>query len=101
MNESKDYHMNIKTEQAGAFRILIEALKEILTEGNFIFDDTGIKLMAMDSTANVLVHMKLFGEKFEYFFCSKKINIGLNLLNLYKLIKTMSNNDTLTLFIEK
>ena len=37
MNDSKDYHVNIKTEQAGAFRILIEALKEILTEkGNLI-----------------------------------------------------------------
>ena len=35
--------LNIKTEQAGAFRILIEALKEILTEANFIFDESGIK----------------------------------------------------------
>ena len=43
MNELKDYHMKIKTEQAGAFRILIEALKEILTEGSFSFDETGIK----------------------------------------------------------
>ena len=42
MNDTKDYHVNIKTEQAGAFRILIEALKEILTEGNLIFDSTGI-----------------------------------------------------------
>ena len=32
MNDIKDYHVNIKTEQAGAFRILIEALKEILTD---------------------------------------------------------------------
>ena len=41
-NIRKDYHINIKTEQAGAFRILIEALKEILTEGNLIFDENGI-----------------------------------------------------------
>ena len=33
MNDTKDYHINIKTEQAGAFRILIEALKEILPNG--------------------------------------------------------------------
>uniref|UniRef100_A0A6C0C7J8 Proliferating cell nuclear antigen PCNA N-terminal domain-containing protein n=1 Tax=viral metagenome TaxID=1070528 RepID=A0A6C0C7J8_9ZZZZ len=95
-----NYIFNIKTVQTGAIRILIESLKEILTDANFTIDENGIKLIAMDSTANVLVHMKLFGEKFEYFFCSKKINIGLNLLNLYKLIKTMSNNDTLTLFME-
>ena len=30
-----DYKLKLKTEQAGAFRILVEALKEILTEANF------------------------------------------------------------------
>ena len=55
----------IKTEQAGAFRILIEALKEILTE-NLIFDNTGIKLMAMDSTHSILIHMKLDADNLNF-----------------------------------
>jgi proliferating cell nuclear antigen len=97
----ENYIFNIKTVQTCAIRILIESLKEILTDANFVITDKGIKLMAMDSTANVLVHMKLHHDKFEYFHCSKKVNVGLNLSNLYKLIKTMSNNDTLTLFMEK
>jgi len=101
MNDIKDYHVNIKTEQAGAFRILIEALKEILTEGNLIFDETGIKLMAMDSTHSILIHMKLDAENFEFFHCPKKMLIGVNMLNFFKLIKTMNNSETLTLFIEK
>ena len=101
MNELKDYHMNIKTEQAGAFRILIEALKEILTEGNFIFDETGVKLMAMDSTHSILIHMKLECDNFEFFHCPKKMTVGVNMLNFFKLIKTMNNAETLTLFIEK
>jgi proliferating cell nuclear antigen len=96
-----NYIFNIKTVQTGAIRILVESLKEILTDANFIIDKNGIKLVATDSTANVLVHMKLIADKFEYFLSNKKINIGLNLSNFYKLIKTMSNNDTLTLFMEK
>ena len=32
----------IRTVQAGAFRTLIEALKEILTEANLEFDSTGL-----------------------------------------------------------
>ena len=48
------YLLNIKTVQSGAFRILIEALKEILTDGSFTFDESGIKLMAMDSTHSIL-----------------------------------------------
>ena len=66
--ESMDnYLFNIKTVQSGAIRILIEALKEILTDGNFIFDKTGIKLLAMDSTHTILIHMKLDAINFEWF----------------------------------
>lgn len=102
MSESNDkYLINIKTVQTGAFRILVEALKEILTDTNIIFDETGIKLIATDNSHIVLIHMKLLADKFEHFFCDKRITVGLNMNNLYKLIKTMSNNDILTLFIEK
>jgi proliferating cell nuclear antigen len=102
MDESmENYTMNIKTEQTAAFRILVEALKEILTEGNFIFDETGIKLMAMDSTHSILIHMKLDAFNFEFFHCPQKVVVGINMLNFFKLIKTMSNSENLTLFIEK
>ena len=100
-NEDDKYIFNIKTVQSGAFRILIEALKEILTDGNITFDENGIKLMAMDSTHSVLIHLKLEAQNFEYFRCFKKITIGVNMLNFFKLIKTMTNSETLTLFIEK
>ena len=43
---NEDYIVNIKTVQSGAFRVLVEALKEILTDTNIIFDETGIKLIA-------------------------------------------------------
>ena len=93
--------LHIRTEQTGAFRILIEALKEILTEGNFIFDKTGIKLMALDSTHTILIHMKLDAENFEFFECHETIYVGVNMLNLFKLIKTMNNSEKLTLYIDK
>ena len=99
--EDDKFIFNIKTVQTGAIRILIESLKEILTDANFIIDKNGIKLIAMDSTHTVLIHMKLLQEKFEFFHCEKKINIGVNMSNFFKLVKTMTNNDTLTLFMEK
>ena len=33
--------IEVKTVQSAAFRVLIEALKEILTDANFQFDETG------------------------------------------------------------
>ena len=48
--ENEKYIMNIKTVQSSAFRVLIEALKEILTDTNLTFDKDGIKLIATDNS---------------------------------------------------
>ena len=93
--------LEIKTVQASAFRILVEALKEILTDANFECDETGIKMIAMDSSRTVLVHLKLQADKFESYVCKEKKVLGISMINLFRVIKTMNNNDTLTLFLEK
>ena len=36
------YTLEMKTQPSNAFRILIEALKEILTDANIEFDDTAV-----------------------------------------------------------
>lgn len=99
-SEDNKYAFLISTVQASAFRILIEALKEILTEANFIFDETGIKVIAMDSSHTVLVHLKLNAQEFCSYQCSKQVVVGIGLMNMFKLMKTMNNNSILTLFLE-
>jgi proliferating cell nuclear antigen len=89
----------IKTIQAAAFRTLIEALKEILTEANLEFDSTGIKIMAMDETHTVMVYLRLYADRFNEFYCPQKYVLGINMIYLFKLIKTMGNNDSLTLYL--
>jgi len=65
MEENLDnFIFNVKTVQTSAIKILVESLKEILTDCNFIIDKDGIKLLAMDSTHTVLVHMKLDSNNF-------------------------------------
>ena len=93
--------LEVKTVQSGAFRILIEALKEILTDANLEFDQSGMKVMAMDSSHTVLVHLKLHSDNFEHYSITKdKVVLGINMINFFKLIKTMGNSDTLTLFVK-
>jgi proliferating cell nuclear antigen len=96
-----DHILDIKTVQSIAIKILCEALKELLTDSNLIFDNDGIKLIAMDSTKSVLIFLKLDSNKFESYYCKERIKIGINFLNLFKLIKTINNTDTLTFFIHK
>lgn len=93
--------LEIKTVQATAFKILVEALKELLTDTSVEFDETGMKIIAMDTSHIVLVHLKLDASKFEYYKCDTKMCIGVSMLNLHKLIKTINSNDTLTLFMDE
>ena len=95
------YCLEIRTVQSSAFKILVEALKELLVDTCIEFDDTGLKVISMDNSHVVLVHLKLEASKFEYYYCENKMSIGVNMLNLFKLVRTINSNDTLTLFIEK
>ena len=98
---SSEYLLELKTVQATTFKQLVDALKEILMDVNLEFDKTGLKIVAMDTTHVVLVHLKLDADKFEEYFCEKKIYVGINMLKLHMLIKTIGNGDIMTLFIEK
>tara|TARA_Y100000389_G_scaffold59255_1_gene55303 strand:+ start:432 stop:1208 length:777 start_codon:yes stop_codon:yes gene_type:complete len=93
------YVFDIKTIQSSAIKCMIEALKELLTDTVLEINDTGIKIVAMDNSHVILVHLKLFADKFEYFKCNRPISIGINMLNFYKIIKTINNNDILSLFV--
>jgi proliferating cell nuclear antigen len=94
--------LEITTVQTAPFRTLATALKDILLETNIIFTPEGIKIMNMDKTQTILVHLLLDAENFETFECAHpKITIGVNTLHFFRLINTMDNDDTLTLFINE
>jgi proliferating cell nuclear antigen len=96
-----DYILYIKTVQSHSIKILIESLKEVLTDINLYFDYNGLKIMTMDNARVALVYVRLHKENFEEFFCESKTMCGINMIYLFKLLKTVGNNDVLTIFIRK
>jgi proliferating cell nuclear antigen len=92
--------LEISTVQATAVRILVEALKEILIDANFEFTKEGIRIMKMDSSSTVLVHLRLHADNFESYFCDRPRILGINMFNLFKLIRTIGNDDILTLYYD-
>jgi len=56
---SSPFLLELKTVQATTFKQVIDALKEILMDVNLEFDETGLKIVAMDTTHVVMVHLKL------------------------------------------
>jgi proliferating cell nuclear antigen len=101
MTENMEYLLEIQTVQATTFKQMIDALKEILMDVNLEFDNTGMRIVAMDNTHVVLVHLKLDADRFETYNCTGKHYVGINMIKLHMLIKTISNGDILTLFVEE
>lgn len=100
-----NYILYIKTIQSNIIRILFESLKDILHDVNLIFNKKGIKIKAKDENNVSFVYLKLSAEKFKEggeFYCSTNDNkyIGVDLILLNKLIKSVNTGDVLTLYIE-
>ena len=94
--------MTLKTVQISPFRTLMTALKDILLESNITFQPDGMRIINMDKSHTILVHLFLKADKFEFYECKKeKIIIGVNMFHLFKLINSIDNDDTLTMYIEQ
>ena len=94
--------LTIQTLQIAPIRTLMAALKDILLETNIIFTAEGLKIVNMDKSHTILVHLFLNAANFEFFECKlDKIIIGVNMFHLFKLINSIDNDDTLTIYIEE
>lgn len=93
--------LTIKTVQIAPFRTLMTALKDILLETNITFEADGMRIINMDKSHTILAHLHLASQNFEFYECKKeKIIIGVNMFHLFKLINTIENDETLTIYIE-
>ena len=117
----------VQTEHVIPFKTLIEVLKEVLTDVVIEFrnetfkkqvtnnedittendNDTenknqgGIRIMTVDSTKSILINLKLDASQFTIFECKQsKLELGVNLSMLNRLIRSMDKDDTLTLYVE-
>ena len=86
-SQDKNNILLIKTVQIAPFRTLMVALKDILLETNISFKKDGMRIINMDKSQTILVHMHLHADNFEFYECKRdKIIVGVNMLHLFKLI---------------
>jgi len=101
MNEENNV-LTLKTVQIQPIRNTITAIKDILTDATITFTKEGMKIINFDKTHTILVNVVLNAHKFEKYVCiPDKIIVCANTLHLFKVISTMSNDDTLSMYIEK
>jgi proliferating cell nuclear antigen len=100
MNEANNV-LTIKTVQIQPIRNMITAIKDILTDATITFTKEGMKIINFDKTHTILVDIMLEAKNFELYKCiPEKIIVCANTLHLFKVISTMSNDDTLSMYIE-
>lgn len=91
--------MKLKTIQAAAFKSTFEVLKDILNDVNMYFTKDGIKILTLDTARAALVDFHLYADNFEEYECDEDMVAGINITNTFKLLKSISNNDTMSMSI--
>jgi len=91
--------MKFKTIQASAVKSAFEVLKDILNDVNVYFTKKGVQVLTLDTARVALVDMFLDADNFEEYYCEADMVAGINVTNMFKLLKFISNNDTLTVEI--
>lgn len=91
--------MKLVTVQAAAIKSTFEVLKDILNDVNIYFKPEGMFIVTLDTARTSLIDMFLPSDNFEEYICNGNIDCGVNMTNMYKLLKTITVNDVLIISI--
>lgn len=94
-----------KTVEAHAFKVLIELLHHTINIACFNIKPEGFYLRQMDHNQKLLIDIFLEAPSFNFYHFdqtdTQKMNIGLNLNHLFKMLKSVKKRDSIELYITK
>lgn len=99
--EYKDYVLFLQSVQATPIKTLTDSLKDVINDINILFDKNGLQIKTTDPNRVTLVSLELKADKFDSYYCPNSEIVGVNMLSIHKLLKSIGNNDTLSLYIKK
>jgi proliferating cell nuclear antigen len=83
-------------EDVGLIQDSMKTISDLISEGTFQFTEEGVKLIAADSAMVALVDFQIEKDVFEDYELDEEEKIGLNLENLYSILRKANSNDTIT-----
>lgn len=89
--------LEARLNQAGVFKALVEAIKDLVQDCNFDCGQDGIQLQAMDNSHVALVSMKLQSDAFNPYRCDRSLALGINLGSLTKVLRAAGKDDSMTI----
>lgn len=93
--------MKLKTIQASAIKASFEVLKDILNDVNIFFRPEGVVVTTLDSARSSLIDLRLQKENFEEYECEEEMIAGVNISNVFKILKSVGSSDVLSMRIDK
>ena len=83
------------TIRAGVLKSLVECTKELWGSANFVFDEHGLQMQAMDSSHISLAHLALTREAFLCYTCPARATLGIQFDALAVALKACAQDDQL------
>lgn len=92
--------MKAQLKEASLFKKIVDVVKDLVHDVNFVCTDEGIQLQAMDTAHVTLITMTLLADGFTSYECEDTMYLGINIGILSKILKCAENTDILTLEAE-
>jgi len=89
----------IKTDQGYIIKLLVELLQNNIKDGCFCINKTGVYFRMSDTHHKICIDLSLLGENFGIYEINSDddIHIGVNLIHLFKMIKSTKKGDSIEL----
>ena len=98
----EDVIFQAKTRDGYSIKVLVDLLQCNIKIGNFRISKSGIKLRMIDTQKKILIHFTLDSNNFESYkyYMDKEICVGINVLHLHKMLKSIKKKDSIQLFMK-
>lgn len=98
-----DILFQAKTVQTSNLKSLFELLKNIIIDLNLVITKEKIKIVELNTNHISLVYVGMLADNFEEYSYNEDtpLILGINTENLYKIIKTVKHDETITLFVKR
>ncbi|MFB6209527.1 MAG: proliferating cell nuclear antigen (pcna) [Candidatus Nanohaloarchaea archaeon] len=88
-------------EEVGLVKDSMKTISDLISEGLFQLKEDGIHLIAADPAMVALVDFKIEEDVFEEYELDGESKVGLNLENLYSILRRANSSDTLTFEVDE
>jgi len=101
MFSDDDYIFCASTARTNNIKKLFEVLKEKFTEVQLFVSKEKIAAFHVDKLTNEILSLHLEGKNFDKYVCNQDFILYFEPENLFKVVKTINNDDTLSLYVLK